>query len=1234
MTCLDMESRIAEFLAGELDDRAGVEEHLVACAECRSKFSIARSGWEAATEWRAPNPSGDAITATLAALEPAAPSKPLLRFLQIGSLAASVVIACAIGSTDRTPVREEPVRPVPPSIAGPKSIGLASLRPSVGVLFARDEEGRPAGELAIQRLNVRVEIRDGLAWTEIEQTFRNRTDRRLEGTFQFPLPPDASISRLAMEIEGKLMEGEVVERQKARQTYEGIVRSMKDPALLEWMPGGLFQCRIFPIEARSDKRIVIAYTQALSVFDGGARYVYPLAGESTRELGIGRFEFSAMIRSGAKIVKAESTSHAAASIRLDDRTMRTTFAATDFRPRSDFVVAFESEARSEIQVSAHRPEGTEPGYFTAFITPRLDGEEEPRKDRKLFFLIDVSGSVGSPEIEAARVVIRRMVGKLAPADRFRIGSHNLMVGAMPSSVAPDEEGKRAADRYVSDLTIAGASDVATSLETVMSEYMTDGSELVYVGEGTPTWGEKDPAKIVARVRRAMGDRRVSIRTIAVGSDADKGLLETLAREFNGGAHAISASDDVAARADEIARTLGRTAISNLKAEFIGAVTETAPGTLGSLHFGERLLVTGRYAAGPAKLILTGRVHDKVFRKEFALALPERVDGNPHVKRLWAQRRLADLVAQGAAKRDETVKLSVAHQVMTPYTSFLVLENEKSYEQHQIDRTKKDADQTKDPKILKLEESQRAREEVHRKLDQRRELELLLGQAQIHFEKEQYEKCIDVCDRVLTIDPRLSSVDEMKMIAQRLMHVRADRDLTRTYIEQWKRTFENVDVIGVVQPDELSFPARELWLKAIKSRKPKGILGDDSAQEWDQLHRKLVGKQRVDEQERQAQSDEHYRLAIRFYDSGEFEKAENECQKALSLNGNHGAAHALMLEVQFALGKGRVTPQSLEFEQIIQMSHARQQQVIFEIREAMDNGNRAFNQGNLGDAERHFRTIIEYSKWLPKSDALEAQRRQAAEMLGKFSQASTPALQSPAAGDTSTGRTNMGYSVLSVPSQEGTLGKLINDPTLFDRSFLEADGGEEVPYAESKIEQTANGGLAFSLGEGTRSNRGPIRDSGAAMAGAGFTLDDPIFDSIPRMDFFYRKPPVFGINQSVTITGTGVTETLSLLVDGPAPDPLANTLFNPGGLTLQYEWIDYKDTDALNRPPSGGGGNPRPHPDVRSLELQLMQAHNLLARAEEAKKRAEDGCNSAASADQDRLYRIQEVERISKELARD
>ena len=81
--------------------------------------------------------------------------------------------------------------------------------------------------------------------------------------FQFPLPQDASISGFGMWIGSELVEADVVEKQRAREIYETILREKRDPGLLEWSGGNMFKARVFPIEANSEKRIKIVYTQVL-----------------------------------------------------------------------------------------------------------------------------------------------------------------------------------------------------------------------------------------------------------------------------------------------------------------------------------------------------------------------------------------------------------------------------------------------------------------------------------------------------------------------------------------------------------------------------------------------------------------------------------------------------------------------------------------------------------------------------------------------------------------------------------------------------------------------------------------------------------------------------------------------------------------------------------------------------------------------------------------------------------
>ena len=154
------------------------------------------------------------------------------------------------------------------------------VRESMGQLVAKvDGRNTP---LTIGYHKVSVDIRDQIARTTIEESFVNHTNSRLEGVFYFPLPQDASISGFGMWIDGELVEADVVEKQRAREIYETILRERRDPGLLEWTGGNLFKARVFPIFGNSEKRIKITYTQVLPYRGGSYRYSYALQSEMLR----------------------------------------------------------------------------------------------------------------------------------------------------------------------------------------------------------------------------------------------------------------------------------------------------------------------------------------------------------------------------------------------------------------------------------------------------------------------------------------------------------------------------------------------------------------------------------------------------------------------------------------------------------------------------------------------------------------------------------------------------------------------------------------------------------------------------------------------------------------------------------------------------------------------------------------------------------------------------------------
>jgi Ca-activated chloride channel family protein len=115
-----------------------------------------------------------------------------------------------------------------------------------------------------------------VARTKLLQTFQNTTNHTIEGVYVFPLPEGAAVSGFAMMVNGKRQEAEILDGDKAREIYTGIVQKMRDPAILEFIDRNLVRARIFPIAARAEQKIELEYSESLKAESGAYRFVVPL----------------------------------------------------------------------------------------------------------------------------------------------------------------------------------------------------------------------------------------------------------------------------------------------------------------------------------------------------------------------------------------------------------------------------------------------------------------------------------------------------------------------------------------------------------------------------------------------------------------------------------------------------------------------------------------------------------------------------------------------------------------------------------------------------------------------------------------------------------------------------------------------------------------------------------------------------------------------------------------------
>jgi hypothetical protein len=116
------------------------------------------------------------------------------------------------------------------------------------------EDGR-THEVQLTDVQIEARIVGHLAETAMTLTFFNPQARVLAGDLYFPLPEGATVSGYALDIEGHLVEGVVVPKERAPQVFETGVRERIDPGLMEWVQGHNFRTRIFPIPARGSRTV-------------------------------------------------------------------------------------------------------------------------------------------------------------------------------------------------------------------------------------------------------------------------------------------------------------------------------------------------------------------------------------------------------------------------------------------------------------------------------------------------------------------------------------------------------------------------------------------------------------------------------------------------------------------------------------------------------------------------------------------------------------------------------------------------------------------------------------------------------------------------------------------------------------------------------------------------------------------------------------------------------------------
>jgi Ca-activated chloride channel family protein len=571
---------------------------------------------------------------------------------------------------------------------------LAAAAPAMAQgLIIPDEPDLPP--LALVRHRVTVEIDRQAATTSVEQVFLNNTDRQLEAQYVFPIPRGATMSRFTMLVNGKQKAGEVVEKNQARQIYNSIVHRSQDPGLLEYLGGDIFRANIFPIAARGSQTITLRFEQIVPSQDALVNYTYPVRATTKRGPTVqGEFSLEATIKSAAPILNVYSPSHPVGIARANDREARVSYSDRRTTLDKDFQLYYSvSDKEIGLNLVTYRPNPKDPGFFMLLLAPKSTLEVDRIIERDIVFVIDVSGSMAGEKILQARNALKYLVTKLNDGDRFNIVPFSSFADPWQKGLVSAKERRQDGLKFAETLIAQGGTDIAGALDAAVSVLMTDPnrpSYIIFMTDGKPTMGETtDPKKILAKViaaRSGKGGDTLRLFTWGVGYDVDTHLLDDMANQGGGVSEYVRPEEDIAAKVAAFANKASQPVLTGLDLRVVGEKVQLVnlhPRTLPDLYAGGQLVLLGRYTGdGDTALKLTGRVNGKTetFTVEGKFAAEE--SKSKFIELLWAQRRIGHLLDQirlhGDTKEliDDVIRLSKEYGIQTPYTSQLILEDER------------------------------------------------------------------------------------------------------------------------------------------------------------------------------------------------------------------------------------------------------------------------------------------------------------------------------------------------------------------------------------------------------------------------------------------------------------------------------------------------------------------------------------------------------------------------------
>jgi len=557
--------------------------------------------------------------------------------------------------------------------------------------------------LPLKSTRAEVKIAGVTADVTITQVYKNEGKNTLEAVYIFPASTQAAVYALRMTIGERVIEAEIMERQKARQTYEQAKEEGKTASLLEQQRPNVFQMNVANILPGDEIKVDLRYTELIEPEENIYEFIFPTvvgpryanlpaqdAPDTQKwvenpylhegEPASYDFSLSLDLNTGLPLAQLTSPSHEIA-VEYSGRTQAHVTIKDDRKAATkDFVLHYRL-AGDRIETGLLLYPGPEENFFLMMTAPPERVKPESVLPREYIFIVDVSGSMHGFPLDVAKVLMRDIITNLRSTDfmnmlLFAGGSAVLS----PNQSLPATEGNKAkAVSWIESQQGGGGTEILPALKRALALPKTaEVSRIIVIV--TDGYVSVEP-EAFDLVRRNLG--QANLFAFGIGSAVNRHLIEGLARVGLGEPFVVLNQDQGPKQAERFRRYIENPVLTGIQASFEGFETyDLEPLALPDLFASRPIVLFGKYRGQPTgRIIVTGKTAQGDFRQVVEVSEAAASPENSALKRLWARHRimrLADL--NKLEEQDERVKevtaLGLNYSLMTPYTSFVAVDKIK------------------------------------------------------------------------------------------------------------------------------------------------------------------------------------------------------------------------------------------------------------------------------------------------------------------------------------------------------------------------------------------------------------------------------------------------------------------------------------------------------------------------------------------------------------------------------